>query len=132
MTEPDTHTVWAVASDTLYCGWQAGTVEHDGKTYADVYPTQREAEVEVADMILERLQHFIQNADAYVDLADALDPGFEAVEAQVESNGNVYIDDDLLGQAPPTVREYRPASRSLSSPDEENVSSLTIDARPSN
>lgn len=96
--------VWAVATDTLCCGWQAGTVEHDGNTYADVYLTQREAEVEVADLIRERLGRFVEDANEYVDLADALDPGIEAVEAQMEQDGKVYLDDDLLGQAPPDVQ----------------------------
>ncbi len=103
MTDANPHKVWAVAADTVCCGWQAGTVEEDGKTYADVYLTRREAEREVADMIQERLTLFIEHAE-YVDLADALDCGFEEVEADMHASGAVVIGDDLLGTAPPAIR----------------------------
>lgn len=104
MTDANPHKVWAVAADTVCCGWQAGTVEEDGKTYADVYLTRREAEREVADMIQERLTLFIEHAE-YVDLADALDCGFQAVESRMDTTGQTFIGDDLLGTAPPAIRQ---------------------------
>lgn len=105
MTDSSRHKVWAVAADTVCCGWQPGTVEEDGKTYADVYVTRREAEREVADMIHERLTLFLENPAEYVDLADALDCGFEAVEADMDPDGEVFIGDDPLGTAPPAIRQ---------------------------
>jgi hypothetical protein len=99
-----THKVWAVAADTLCCGWQPGTIEHDGQTYPDIYLTQRAADVEVADMIRERLERFIEDAGEYDGLEDALACGFEAVEAEMGYDGQVYIADILVGRAPPDIR----------------------------
>lgn len=73
-------------------------------TYPDIYLTQRAADVEVADIIQERLQRFIENPDEYVDLADALDCGFETVEAEMNADGAVHIGDHLVGTAPPDIR----------------------------
>lgn len=99
----DPRKVWTVATDTACCGWQPGTVEDDGKTYADIYLTRHEAEREVADMIRERLTLFLENPAEYADLADALDCGFEAVEGDMDPNGEVFIGDALLGTAPPAI-----------------------------
>lgn len=96
-------TVWAIAAYGIYDGWNAGTVEHDGQTYADVYPTRIAAEKELADIILERLRQFIDGDGALESLSDALDSGFAVVPAEMRNDRMVVLEGEELGLAPPDL-----------------------------
>lgn len=97
-------TVWAVAAYGIHDGWNAGTVEMDGETYADVYATRNAAEKELADIILERLRQFIDGEGAVESLSDALDSGFAVVPAQMRSDRMVVLEGEELGLAPPDIK----------------------------
>lgn len=102
---PDTsYPVWAVAADTLCDGWSPGITTDGDTDYADVYATRTEAERELADLIRERLTLFIEDPESYDGIDDALNSGFEVVEAAMRHDGTVLIDGEVKGEAPPDVK----------------------------
>lgn len=117
-----THKVWAVAADTLCCGWQPGTIEHDGQTYPDIYLTQRAADVEVADMIRERLERFIEDAGEYDGLEDALPVGLKPWKRKWVTTAKSTSPTSLsAGRHPISVP---PSSPTTDRPDERNNTML--------
>lgn len=102
---PDTtYPVWAVAADTLCDGWSPGISTEGNTDYADIYPTRTQAELELADLVRERLTHFIEDPESYDGIDDALNSGFAVVEAAMKNDGTVLIDGEVKGTAPPAIR----------------------------
>lgn len=99
-----THTVWAVAADTLCGGWYPGITTEDDADYVDVYLSRTQAEQELADLIRERLSLFIEDPESYGDIETALDCGFAIVEATMRNDGTILIDGEEKGMAPPAVQ----------------------------